>query len=334
MTGLQRKPSIDAMMADLDSELRRIVDRLRFTSDGLRDMAYYAMGWTGEGTGPETEGKRIRPMLCLLVCGGCGAEIRAALAPACAVELVHSFSLIHDDIQDGSEMRRGRPSLWKRYGAAQAINVGDAIFTLAFSALAGSDSRYASGWMRILSDTCLHLTFGQYLDLSYEDSQGVTLAQYQEMIGGKTAALVEASCRLGAVAAGADPGRQDAFARFGRALGLAFQMQDDFLGVWGDPAATGKSVASDLLARKKSLPILYGLERSMKFRSLLKENPRPEDVPRLVAALEACGTREYALSQANDWTERATTALREADPQGEFGARLADLTGSLLDRRK
>jgi geranylgeranyl diphosphate synthase type I len=334
MTAPIPKSAIDALTAELDSELHRAVDRLRFSSDGLWEMASYAMGWVGEGTGPETVGKRIRPMLCLLVCGGCGGESSAALAPACAVELVHSFSLIHDDIQDGSEMRRGRPSLWKRHGTAQAINVGDAIFTLSFSVLSGSDSRHASEWMRILSDTCLRLTFGQYLDLAYEDAQSVTLQQYREMIGGKTAALVEAACRLGAVAAGADPSRREAFAGFGRALGLAFQMQDDFLGVWGDPVATGKSAAGDLLARKKSLPILYGLERSGKFRSLLAEGPKPERLPLLIAELEACGAREYALSQANEWIGRAHSALREAGPQGEFGARLTELTGALLERRK
>jgi geranylgeranyl diphosphate synthase type I len=334
MTAPIPKKSIDAMMADLDSELHRAVDRLRFSTDGLWEMASYAMGWVGEGTGPDTTGKRIRPMLCLLVCGACGAASSAALAPACAVELVHSFSLIHDDIQDGSEMRRGRPSLWKRHGTAQAINAGDAIFTLAFSMLAGSDSRYASEWMRILSNTCLSLTFGQFLDLSYEDTQSVSLPQYQEMIGGKTAALVEAACRMGAVAAGADSARQAAFAGFGHALGLAFQMQDDYLGIWGNSTETGKSAASDLLTRKKSLPILYGLEKSGLFRSLLKENPRPEDIPQSIAELEACGAREYALSQANVWIERTRSALREAKPHGESGAHLEELTGALLERRK
>jgi geranylgeranyl diphosphate synthase type I len=324
----------DDMHLELDAGLHRSVNRLRASQNGLWEMASYAMGWTGEGAGPETTGKHIRPLLCLLVCGGSGANWRAALPPACAVELIHSFSLIHDDIQDGDATRRGRPTVWKRHGSPQAINIGDAIFTLAFSALSDSESTHAADWLRILSDTCLRLTYGQYLDLTYEDAQGITLPDYQEMIDGKTAALVEAACRLGAVSADAPPERQAAFAEFGRALGLAFQIQDDYLGVWGDPNVTGKPNASDLLARKKSLPILYGLEHSENFRTRLAGEISIAVLPSLLAELEESGAREHVLSLSREWVDRAFDSLRAARPQGDFGPQLESLARALLGRQK
>jgi geranylgeranyl diphosphate synthase type I len=334
MTAYPSSDVSDALLPELDAALHRSVDRLRASNNGLWEMASYAMGWSGEGAGPETTGKRIRPLLCLLVCGGCGADWRAALPPASAVELIHSFSLIHDDIQDGDAVRRGRPTVWKRYGSSQAINVGDAIFMLAFSILSESECPRATEWLRILSDTCLRLTYGQYLDLTYEDAQAITLAEYQEMVDGKTAALVEAACRLGAVSADAPPEKQKAFADFGRELGLAFQIQDDYLGVWGDPNVTGKPNAGDLLARKKSLPILYGLERSEKFRTLLAGEITPAVLPALLADLETCGAREHVLSLSRQGVDRAFDSLRAARPQGEFGRQLEGLARALLGRQK
>jgi geranylgeranyl diphosphate synthase type I len=334
MTESSRAIPIEEMMSRLDGELHRAVDRLRASQNGLWDMASYAMGWSGEGIGPETTGKRVRPLLCLLSCGACGGDWREALPPACAVELIHSFSLIHDDIQDDAAMRRGRPSVWNRYGRAQAINVGDAIFTLAFSALAGSDAARSSEWLRILSSTCVQLTYGQYLDLAYENAQGITLSQYQEMVGGKTAALVEAACCLGAVSAGAESVRRDSFGQFGRSLGLAFQIQDDYLGVWGDPTITGKPNAGDILDRKKSLPILYGLESSEKFRTLLSGEPDPSTVPAILAELELCGAKQRVLSEAREWTSRAFDALHAARPQGNYSPELEKLARALLDRQK
>jgi geranylgeranyl diphosphate synthase type I len=334
MTPPLSKSSQNEMRLELDACLHRSVGRLKATHNGLWEMATYAMGWSGEGAGPETTGKRIRPLLCLLSCGGCGADWHAALPPAGAVELIHSFSLIHDDIQDGDATRRGRPAVWKRHGSAQAINVGDAIFTLAFSVLAESDSALAAEWLRILSGTCVRLTYGQFLDLTYEDAQRITLSEYQEMIEGKTAALVEAACRLGAVSAGATQARQDAFARFGRALGLAFQIQDDYLGVWGDPKVTGKPNASDLLARKKSLPILYGLERSEKFRALLTASLSPAVIPALLTELEACGARDHTLSLSRQWVNQAFESLQAAEPLGKYSLTLESLARALLGRRK
>jgi geranylgeranyl diphosphate synthase type I len=187
--------------------------------------------------------------------------------------------------------------------------------------------------LRVLSAACIRLTQGQHLDLSFENAAAVAPDQYLAMIGGKTAALIETACGLGALSAGAPAPRIDSFRRFGRSLGLAFQMQDDYLGVWGDPAVTGKSAASDLEARKKNLPILIGLERSPEFRSLLAAPEPAAHLRTLLALLEECGAREETLRQANEEMESAFAALAEAAPSGECGAALRELAES-LDRRE
>jgi geranylgeranyl diphosphate synthase type I len=334
MNSVSSNPILDEMRTEIDNALHHSVDRLKTGQSGLWEMASYAMGWSGKGAGTDTTGKRIRPLLCLLVCGGCRSNWRLALPPACAVELVHSFSLIHDDIQDGDPTRRGRPTVWKRHGPAQAINVGDAVFTLAFSVLSDAPCSRSANWLQILSGTCLKLTYGQYLDLTYQDLQRITLNQYLEMIEGKTAALVEAACRLGAMSADAPSEQQESFAAFGRAIGLAFQIQDDYLGVWGDPSITGKPNIRDLLARKKSLPIVYGLEQSETFRTLLAEERTPAVLPSLLEELESCGAKEHTLELSREWVGRAFEALHAARPEGVFERELESLVHSLLDRRK
>jgi geranylgeranyl diphosphate synthase, type I len=332
MTSSHLSPLRSQMMVVLDSALREHVAKLRISEDGLWQMAAQAMGWQTDHA--EASGKRIRPLLCLLVAGATPADWQAALPAACAVELIHSFSLVHDDIQDASHFRRGYPTVWKTFGSAQAINAGDALFTLAFSALADAPSTMVSRLLKITSAACIRLTQGQFLDMAFELAHQTSLTQYQEMIDGKTAALIETACRLGAASANAATDREEAFARFGRSLGLAFQAHDDYLGIWGDPAETGKSTASDLLSRKKSLPILFGLQQSSEFQSLLAAEPVEPHLPALLRELEACGAREHTLEQARSWTEEAFTALHAATPAGECGAALEELARSLLNRSR
>jgi geranylgeranyl diphosphate synthase type I len=325
---------IGPMTAELDSALRRIVAGLPGPQDGLPAMVSYAMGWTGPGAGPETAGKHVRPLLCLLSAGAAGSDWRTALPPACAVEFIHSFSLIHDDIQDESPLRRGRSAVWVQYGPAHAINIGDAVFALAFSTIADGDPPSSPVILPILADVCRRLTTGQYLDMTYAKMEGISLSQYQEMIAEKTAALIAAASRLGAAAAGVSAEQQEAYAAFGHALGMAFQVQDDYLGIWGDPDLTGKATGGDLLGRKKSYPILYGIDRSAVFRALLNGDLTPELLPRLVAELETSGAREQTLRQVEEWSTRAYAALHSASPRGDCGAALEELTASLLQRQK
>ena len=271
------------------------------------------MGWVGEGAGPEARGKRIRPLMVLLTAASAGGEWRRALPAAAAVELVHNFSLIHDDIEDNSPLRRGRATLWTRWGIPQAINAGDAMFTVAHLSLLGlaetASARAALEANRILQKTCLHLTQGQYLDISYEARGDLNLAAYWPMVGGKTAALLAACTELGALAAQAPEARQAAYRQFGWTLGLAFQAQDDLLGIWGDSAVTGKSADSDLVSGKKSLPVLFGLEQNGPFARRWREGPiNGEQVADLARQLEAEGARQYTQERANALTDQALEA--------------------------
>lgn len=305
--------------------------------EALHSMLAYHMGWEGDTSSPNASGKRIRPLLVLLACAAAGGEWTEALPAAAAVELVHNFSLIHDDIEDNSDLRRGRPTVWKIWGVPQAINAGDAMYSLAqLSILRMQHTVSQPAALQaavLLQQTCLALTQGQYRDISYEQRHDLTLEDYWPMIEGKTAALVAASAEIGAVTAQADHETCSAYREFGRALGLAFQAQDDLLGIWGDSALTGKSAESDLVTGKKSLPVLYGLEQKGLFALRWLAGPlEPADVPALARQLELDGAREYTRQRADELTTAARQALARANPQGEAGQALVELAEWLLGR--
>lgn len=333
------KDFIQEMQPEIEKSLQASV--LLADGQGLEEfheMLAYHMGWVGEGAGPEARGKRIRPLMVLLTAASAGGEWRRALPAAAAVELVHNFSLIHDDIEDNSPLRRGRATLWTRWGIPQAINAGDAMFTVAHLSLLGlaetASARAALEANRILQKTCLHLTQGQYLDISYEARGDLNLAAYWPMVGGKTAALLAACTELGALAAQAPEARQAAYRQFGWTLGLAFQAQDDLLGIWGDSAVTGKSADSDLVSGKKSLPVLFGLEQNGPFARRWREGPiNGEQVADLARQLEAEGARQYTQERANALTDQALEALEKAQPEGEAGRALKELAAQLLKRK-
>lgn len=304
----------------------------------LRAMLAYHMGWEGEGAGPEAEGKRIRPLLVLLCAEAAGGCWQDALPAAVSVELLHNFSLIHDDIQDNSPLRRGRPTVWVKWGQAQAINAGDVMFTLSFLAIqdlaATLDPRQVLLANRILQQTCLRLTQGQYLDISYETRTALPVEAYWPMIGGKTSELLACCCELGALAAGAGSDRAARFRSFGYNLGLAFQVLDDWLGIWGDAALTGKSVESDLATGKKTLPVLYGLQQGGEFARLwMQGRIAPEDVPAAVRLLEAAGAKTHTLEAAERLTAAALEALGQAAVEGPAAQALREMTGTLLRRK-
>jgi len=303
----------------------------------LHHMLSYHMGWVGEDAGPESQGKRIRPILLLLTTASAGEDWHTALPAAAAIELVHNFSLIHDDIEDNSHLRRGRVTLWSRWGIPQAINAGDALFTLAHLAMLRlASSKNQSIVLRaasMLQQACLELTQGQYLDLAYEKQTDLTIEQYWPMVRGKTAALLSACTAIGAVIADSDEAKISAYQQFGHQLGLAFQVLDDILGIWGDSEKTGKSSASDLVAGKKSLPVLYGLSQNGSFADRWHTGPiQPQEATYMAELLSTTGAREYAQSASNTLTQRALGSLEEADPQGEAGVALYQLAHLLLDR--
>lgn len=333
------------MLPAIEAELQRQVARLdQPRIKPFYEMLAYHMGWIGEGAGPEATGKRIRPLLVLLTTAGCNrlsSEVetwKSALPAAAAVELVHNFSLVHDDVQDNSDKRRGRPTVWVKWGVPMAINAGDALFVQSNQAIIDLAKNYPSGVVvkaaQILHDTCLDLTRGQYMDLFYEERLDLTVDDYWPMVAGKTAALLAGCASIGAVLGGADDATVEAYRSFGHYLGLAFQVQDDLLGIWGNEALTGKSAASDLVEGKNSLPVLVGLGKKGKFAERWKQGPiKPEEVEEVARLLASESAYEYTIEASKQMTDLALGSLRAADPQGEAGVALFELTEKLLNRQ-
>ncbi len=331
---------VQAILPAIETELQKQISRLDAPrTQPYHEMLTYHMGWTGKGAGPEATGKRIRPLLVLLTAAASNGDEdwESALPAAAAVELVHNFSLVHDDIEDKSEKRRGRDTAWVKWGMAQAINAGDGLLVLSSLAITDLVRHYpaevTAKAAQILHGTCLELTRGQYLDMSYEKRNDLGVEDYWPMISGKTASLLACCCQLGALLGGVDEQTQDAYRSFGHYLGLAFQVQDDILGIWGDEAVTGKSVASDLVEGKKSLPVLAGLGKKGKFAERWAQGPIKQDEVAEVAKLLA---NESAYTSTHDaakqMTDMALTSLRQADPHGVAGEALNNLAGKLLGR--
>jgi len=331
---------VERFLPQIEIELKTIVDMAGGPGmEVYRQMLAYHMGWEGKGAGPAATGKRLRPLLTLIACEAAGGDARKAQPAAAGVELIHNFSLIHDDIQDNSLLRRGRETVWVRWGLAQAINAGDAMFTLAWLSGPrlldlGVPADTVLAVTNTLATALLRITQGQHLDMAFEARNQVSVQEYIGMIGGKTAQLVSAAIVVGALVAGAPEHAVEAYRAFGYQLGLAFQIQDDLLGIWGEPETTGKSAASDLSTRKKSLPVVFGSQQSRAFARRFSAAPlEGEDLSPLLAALEAVGADEYAHAEARRCTEQALAHLEAAHPTAEAGDALRELAAHLIGRK-
>jgi len=328
------------LVPQIEGALKNFIDSIDFrTSTELGQMLRYHMGWEEDASTKASTGKRLRPLITLLATGAFREDPHKAMPAAVAVELLHNFTLIHDDIEDESPMRHGQPTLWHRYGTAQAINAGDALFSIAQLSmldLTKTCNHYVVlDAARALNEVCLHLTQGQYLDISFETNPDVTVQSYKEMIAGKTAALIAFTAGLGALVSGQTETEYRKLSEFGKFLGLAFQIQDDILGIWGDPEVTGKSAASDILTRKKTLPNLFGLAQCLEFRSFWQqEDLSQEDVQQMAALLEQCGIREQVESEAGKLTGQAFSSLASVFPKpNDYSDALLELTQHLLNRK-
>ncbi|MGH2632350.1 MAG: polyprenyl synthetase family protein, partial [Tepidiformaceae bacterium] len=273
----------------------------------------YVMGWEDEhGRAVDAGGKRIRPTLCLFAAEAVGGTIDDAMPGAIAVELVHNFSLVHDEVQDHDADRHHRPTIWARMGEGQAINIGDLLYTRAIRALSdgpGDLSRRMHA-LAVLNLAIERMIRGQWDDIAFEARDDVTVDDYLAMVAGKTGALLSAPLEIGAILAGATPDVSSALGRWGMHVGAAFQAQDDFLGIWGDPGETGKSNQNDIARRKKTLPIVHALahpEAGPLVRRVYAQGTIADaDVATVARALAAAGSDAYCR-------ERARAQAAEAD---------------------
>lgn len=328
------------MIPAVEEEMRLVLKVGESEQNRFWGMMHYHMGWAEASLEPANypSGKRIRPLICLLACMASGGDWRQAVPAGAALELLHNFTLIHDDIQDKSPTRRGRPTLWTIWGPEQAINSGDAMFALAHLAMArllehGVPAPAVVRALRRLDETCIELTRGQYNDMRFEQEAVVTVEEYLAMINGKTAALLSLSTELGALVAGKDEETVAHYAAFGRELGLAFQVRDDILGIWGDEALIGKSAATDIATRKKSLPILYGLEKSEELRELYGRYDDDDDfVPQAIHLLDEAGARQFTNDYEKSYSRSALDHLEAVNPQGQGAEAIHQLVSLLLNR--
>ncbi|SEK89430.1 polyprenyl synthetase family protein [Nonomuraea pusilla] len=298
-------------------------------------MAAFTLGWSDvEGRPHEREGgKGLRPAIAMLSAEAAGGSAEAALPAAVAVELVHAFSLVHDDIIDHDERRRHREALWKAYGVGPALLTGDALLALAVRQLAGLPDA-----MRYLSDALVALVQGQTSDMAFENrpwhgQNEVTVAEYTEMAAGKTGALLGAAAAAGVVLGGA-PHLAERMWGMGRDLGIAFQIADDVLGIWGDPQVTGKPVHGDLRREKKTLPVLAALASggtaARELAAALAEGAGDEDAARQAARLiEDAGGRAVAEELAERHLGAALSVVDGCLPDA---ADLRTVLASLVNR--
>ena len=324
--------------ANIDAALRSSLSR---NDVAAYDMLRYCMGWVDATGAPRnsTAGKALRPTVCLFSCEASGGSVEAAMPTAAALEFIHNFSLIHDDIQDRDETRRHRPTLWYMWGTSKALIAGNLLRVIADQCLenvvdAEVEIPRTLDVTGLLTEAYLEMIEGQYLDISYEGRLDMRMDDYMRMISLKTGALIRCAASLGARIGTRDPEIIGAFSDWGRSLGYAFQIRDDVLGVWGDEKTTGKPVGADIRRKKNSLPVLYAMsvatgdDRKLLLQIYDKHELDDDDVNTVLDIMNRAGVKEYAQGLAAEHCRDATQALAriglkpeartEADELGRF----------------
>jgi geranylgeranyl diphosphate synthase type I len=332
----QRRPDLGTKLpgmfsrykSSVDKELYRVVpdagNRNVPNNEPYRLLRYH-LGWVDQQGKPMdtsvTQGKALRPTLCLFACDALSDDYSKALPAAAALELIHNFSLIHDDIQDQDVERRHQPTVWRLWGIPKALWSGNAMQCtgdLALLDVAGQNVNPATVLQvsEILTKSYLEMIQGQCMDLNFESRTDIKSDEYLYMIACKTGALIRAGLEIGALLATEDAATVKAFAEFGEHLGQAFQVRDDYLGIWGDQATLGKATDSDIRRRKKSYPVVFALERASgrAMEDLLRiygqEELEEDDVQRVLAVLDEVGSQENAQRVTEAAAARALEALK------------------------
>ncbi|GAA0253829.1 polyprenyl synthetase family protein [Actinomadura nitritigenes] len=321
--------SITDGRALVDEAMRACVDRL---DPANRRVIAYHLGWTDADGRPATAGgKALRPALALLSGRAAGAPPEHALPGAVAVEFVHAFSLLHDDIMDGDRTRRHRPAAWTVFGAAAAILAGDALLALSEELLLEHHTRGAHWAAEALTAATQRLISGQALDMGFEERADVTLDECLTMASDKTGALLACASSIGAMLGEAPAELVTALTGYGTEMGLAFQLVDDLLGIWGSPETTGKPVLSDLRARKKSLPVVAALTAGTADSARLAElyaapgDPAEADLREMAELVEAAGGRAWAEAEADRRVALAAKYVGDVEMDDAVRAEFRDI---------
>ncbi len=342
-------PALAAAVARLSPDVRKVAayhlglagleGALPGTADGARPGGGARGGRGARGRAPGA-GKALRPALTLLSARAANVAPERGVPAAVAVELVHNFSLLHDDIMDGDTERRHRPTAWTVYGTGAAILAGDAMLALAQDILLEDTAAPQGVWAaRALSAAVQRLIAGQGADLAFEQRDDVSLTECLTMAGDKTAALMACACSIGSIHVGAPPQLAMGLAAFGAHAGLAFQLTDDLLGIWGAPEVTGKPVRSDLRARKKSLPVVAALSAGTAeadgLAALLarEEALSEDDLVRAAELVEAAGGKTWTESEAGTQLAAAHKCLAETDMPGDVRAEFAGIAEFITARQ-
>lgn len=282
----------------------------------------------------DSGGKRLRPSMLLLAGEAVGGDA-AALAPAAvSIELIHNFTLIHDDIMDNADVRRGRAAVHKLWGVSGAILAGDTLYSKAFQVLGTTpaEPRLVLDAMNVLSRTCTAICEGQWLDLEFENREKVSEEEYMEMVEKKTAVLYGASACMGALLAGASPATAKGLEEFGRLTGVGFQIQDDVLDLTAPEEVLGKRRGGDLIEGKKTLIMIHALDHGVRPEIFGKKDASPEEIERSIATLERSGSIDYASFRATELVDRGKRALGVL-PDTPAKALLLDLADFMIRRR-
>lgn len=319
--------ALEDARALVEPALRRAVDLL---DPRMRAIAGYHFGWLDRDGNPSpgNGGKALRSGLAIAVARALGTDPAVAIPGAVAVELIHNFSLIHDDLIDRDRERRHRPTVWAAWDDTTAILLGDALVTLAYEVIADSGSQHAAPAAKALSVATRELVRGQADDVLLESRDRVDLADCVSVAAGKTGALIAVSAALPAIFAGRPAEDVRALDTFGADLGLAFQIVDDLLGIWGTTKVTGKPVHADLAAGKKTIPVVYAMDRDAEVARWYAERDSraeasPEELDRIAQRIEAAGGRDWAESEADRYAAAALAALTGAGLEDDVVVALA-----------
>ncbi len=321
------------MDGDLDRELLRRAAQVTAAIEELVPVVHPRPLYQASRHLVDSGGKRLRPSMLLLAGEAAGGDA-AVLAPAAvSIELIHNFTLIHDDIMDNADVRRGRPAVHKIWGQSGAILAGDTLYSKAFQVLGMTAARpqLILGAMNLLSRTCTAICEGQWLDMEFESRERVTEAEYMEMIEKKTGVLYGASAGIGALLSGADPDVVAALDQFGRLTGMGFQLQDDIIDLITPEKVSGKKQGGDLIEAKKTLIMIHAFANDVPVRVFGKKDATATDIQEAISLLEKSGSIKYARSRAEEMVEKGKRALQVL-PNSKARATLLELADFMIRR--